>query len=245
MAHWTEEFFSGAWNVIQRSPALKRLAVEEAAFIETALDLRPGSRVADIPCGDGRILLEIAGRGHRLVGLDACRKSVRRARDRVRRAGVNAAVHLGDMRRTGLDSGFDAVISWGGSFGYFTEEENEGVLREMTRLAKPGGLVLIESVNRPRVLRSFLSTVEHETGGVSAISRNRWDRATQRLEGRWTFRRGDLVERARTSMRLYTLGQMRSLLDRAGAPLEAAYGGPDGDAYGPTSRRMVVVGRKP
>ncbi|MBD3368508.1 MAG: methyltransferase domain-containing protein [Candidatus Eisenbacteria bacterium] len=244
MTHWTEEFFGGAWNIIQRSPELRRKAVDEAAFLEEALGLTPHSRVADVPCGDGRILLELARMGHRVVGLDACRRSVRRARDRVRRSGVEACVRLGDMRATGLEPGFDAAVSWGGSFGYFSDEENEAVLRELVRLTRPGGAVLVESVGRPYVLRHFLKEVEHSVGDLTAVSRNRWDAATERLEGRWTFRRRDTVERSRTRMRLYTLGQMKRLLERAGAPLEVAFGGIDGEPYRSSSRRMIVVGRR-
>ena len=242
--HWTEDFFDGPWNIIQRSPELVRKAADEAAFLEDTLPLSPGSRVADIPCGDGRILLELARRGHRLTGLDACRKSVRRARDRIRRADVDARVRLGDMRSTGLESGYDAVVCWGGSFGYFSDDENETVVRELVRLAAPGGAVLVESVGRPYVLRHFLRTVEHSTREVSAVARNRWNAGTERLEGRWTFSHKGETKRGRTEIRLYTLAQMRRLLDDAGAPLEAAFGGVDGEPYSPSSRRMIVVGRK-
>jgi len=244
MPHWTEEFFDGAWNVIQRSPELVRRAADEAAFLDDALRLDPGSRVVDMPCGDGRILLQLAKRGHHVVGVDACRKSVRRARDRVRRAGVDARVHLGDMRAPPIEGAFDAVVSWGGSFGYFSDEENEVVLREMVALAKPGGAVLVESVNRPHVLRNFLRVVEHSARGVQAVARNRWDAATQRLEGRWTFRQDDVVSYGRTRMRLYTLSQMKRLLDRVGAPLVTALGDISGEPYRESSARMIVIGRR-
>jgi D-alanine-D-alanine ligase len=241
---WTERFFDGPWNVIQRSPDLREKAVHEAAFLDAALGLSPRSRVADVPCGDGRILLEMAKLGHRVTGLDACRRSVRRARDRVRRAGVDARVHLGDMRATGLEPGFDASVSWGGSFGYFPDEENEVALAELARLARPGGVVLVESVGRPYVLRHFLTRVEHTASGVRAVSRNSWDAASQRLRGRWTFEwKGEIV-RSGTEMRLYTLAQMKRLLERVGAPLEKAFGSIEGEPYTQQSRRMIVIGRK-
>ncbi len=36
----------------------------EADFFEESLETRPGARLLDVPCGDGRLALELAGRGH-------------------------------------------------------------------------------------------------------------------------------------------------------------------------------------
>ena len=44
---------------------------------------------------------------------------------------------------------------------------------------------------------------------------------------------------------LYSLAEMRALLEDAGLAYERAYGGYDAAPYAPSSRRMIVVARKP
>ncbi len=124
MAHRTDDFFTGYWSEMQRAAPMTDVAAEETRVLRKVLKLRKGSRVADVPCEDGRISLELARAGCRVVGVDACEPSVRRARRQFRKAGLQGTFHHGDMRDLQLACEFNAVINWWGSFGYFDEETN-------------------------------------------------------------------------------------------------------------------------
>jgi SAM-dependent methyltransferase len=94
------------------------------------LDPRPGHRILDLGCGDGRLTLELAARGAHVVGVDAAPAMVAAARAR----GVDA--RLADARRLPFDAEFDAVFSnaalhWMGS--------PEEVLVGVRRALRPGG----------------------------------------------------------------------------------------------------------
>ena len=52
---WTDTFFTGLWGELQRRSYPRAETEREARFIRRALGLRKGSRVLDVPCGDGRI----------------------------------------------------------------------------------------------------------------------------------------------------------------------------------------------
>ncbi len=48
----------------------------------------------------------------------------------------------------GPNEGFDAVLNWFTSFGYFADNGNKGVLREFRRALRPGGRLLLETIHR-------------------------------------------------------------------------------------------------
>jgi SAM-dependent methyltransferase len=245
MAHWTETFFTEYWSQMQRSKPVSDVAAEEAHVLRRVLRLRKGSRVADVPCGDGRISMEFARAGCAVVGVDACAPSVRRARARFKRAGLPGEFHLGDMRDLDLPGGFDAVLNWWGSFGYFDDDTNLEVLRGFARLLRRGGRVLIDQVNRERILRDFMERGEFGDYGVRIITHNRWDPDAQRINGSWTFIQGDRRVRRRSSIRLYTPKQMSTLMDAAGLRLERIVDGLTGEPFTRGSRRMSSIGRRP
>lgn len=209
------------------------------------LRLRRGSRVADVPCGDGRISLELAKAGVSVVGVDRCASSIRRARKKFAKAGFTGEFHEGDMRRLRVGSGFDAVVNWWGSFGYFDDETNLEVLRGFASLVRPGGRVLVDEVNRERILRDFREHNTFDYGGLRIITKNRWNAETERIEGTWIFARGGRRIRRHSSIRLYTPSQMRRLMASAGLVLERLYDGTDGSDFTRGSRRLTAVGRKP
>ncbi|MCK4914615.1 MAG: hypothetical protein KAS89_00520, partial [Candidatus Eisenbacteria sp.] len=135
-------------------------------------------------------------------------------------------------------------INWWGSFGYFDDDTNLEVLRGFADILVSGGRVLIDQVNRERVLRQFLKVVSFENFGVRVTTRNSWDAKRQRINGSWLFERGGKRTRRRSSIRLYTPSQMEALMESAGLTLEFICDGKTGLPFTRGSRRMSAVGRK-
>ena len=244
MAHWTDDFFTGYWSMMQRSSEVSDVSADEARVLRKLLRLRKGSRVADIPCGDGRISLELMRMGCEVVGVDACEPSIRRARRRLRKEGLEGTFYLGDMRDLRLPRDFDAVINWWGSFGYFDDATNGQVLKGFADVLRTGGRVLIDQVNRERILRDFMRKGVFEYGGVKVTTRNRWDPVGKRIEGSWFFEKEGRRARRRSSIRLYTPSEMRALMESAGLALEYLCDGKTGLPFNRGSRRMTAVGQK-
>jgi len=244
MAHWTDDFFTGYWSVMQRSTEVSDVAVEEARVLRRILRLRKGSRVADVPCGDGRISLELARAGCRVVGVDACEPSIRRARYRLRKAGLPGEYHVGDMRDLKLPREFNAVVNWWGSFGYFDDETNGRILEGFAGILVPGGRVLVDQINRERIRRDFRNMGVFEYGGVKVTTRNTWDDKRKRVNGSWLFESGGKRAHRRSSIRLYTPSEMKALMKSAGLVVERIYDGTTGLPFTRGSKRMSTVGRK-
>ena len=212
---------------------------EEAESLGRLLRIRKGQRVLDAPCGAGRVAFHLAKRGASVVGIDLRKSFIDRARRRFRRQGVKADLRCMDLRAIEFESEFHAVCNWFYSFGYCSDRENADVVMRFYRALRPGGRVLIEQLNRERILRNFRP--EEVRGG--ARFRSKWDPRGKRLIAQ-RVAAGIAAEESRSSQRLYTPSQMRSLLASAGFRVEAVHGSREGEPYRRGSSRMIFVARK-
>ena len=242
MPEWFEQFDDRLWLKEDEG------AEEDARLIRRMLHLRKGQRVLDAPCGAGRITVHLARAGLAVTGLDRNPRFLRRAHDRFRREGLAGEFQEVDLRELDIDGRFDAIVNWFGSFGYFSDEENLDLLRRFARALRPGGRLLVEHVNRERVLRHFLTRIvgphgrAHGQGRLTV--RNRWDPASERVEGRWLLEvRGRRLQ-YRSSLRFFTPRQLGKLFERAGLRVEAMYDSVDASPFTRRSRRLAVVGVK-
>jgi ubiquinone/menaquinone biosynthesis C-methylase UbiE len=104
------------------------------------LDLHPGERVLDVPCGTGPSLIAAAervGPSGRVVGLDYAGQMVAIAREKVSRLGLgHVEVHVGDMTAiTPPEEPYDAVVC---VLGIFFVDDMPGVVRSFYELVRPG-----------------------------------------------------------------------------------------------------------
>ncbi len=128
------------------SARLKRQAEElapDSAVLLDGVGLRPGDSAIDVGCGPRGVIDLLADRvapGGRVVGLDADPAHVAMASEFVARRGLSdVEVVRGDARHTGLESdSFDLVHA---RTLLITVPQPAEVLREMVRLARPGGWV--------------------------------------------------------------------------------------------------------
>jgi len=213
---------------------------EEAAAIKRLLRLRKGQSVLDAPCGAGRIALPLARAGCNVTGIDRMASFIARARRRFRKEGLKGRFLQCDMRELDFEGEFDAVINWGGSFGYFSDTEDLDVLRRFARALKPGGRLMMDGRNREWVLRHFQP---QQCRGDVKIT-NKWNPTTQRAEIVWRLTVDGEPRSYDMGIRLYTPGQFRRLFANAGLEIEAMYGNLDGSEYSRGSRRIYVLGWK-
>ena len=213
---------------------------DEATSLRRMLRIRKGQRVLDAPCGAGRAAYHLAKFGVEVVGIDLQSAFINRAKRRFSRDGVQADLRIMDLRSIEFENEFHAIYNWFNSFGYFSDSENADVVRRFARALRPGGRLLIDLLNRERILRNFIPVgVNH---GV--LFSSKWDPREERLIGQRVID-GIAKDESRSSQRLYTLSQMRNLLASADLGVEAVYGSLNCEPYHRGSRQMIVIARKP
>jgi ubiquinone/menaquinone biosynthesis C-methylase UbiE len=214
----------------------------QAELVWRLLGLEAGSEVLDVACGHGRIANRLAQRGARVSGLDADPYFLERARE----AGSGAEYVEGDMRALPFaDASFDAALLWFTSFGYFNDEGNRAVLRELRRVLQPGGRAVLDLNHLPRILETFQrQTFVRRGADVMLDEHLPLDEETRTLETIRTYIRGGAVREIGYRIRVFPPEELREWLLEAGFA-EVELLGRDGEPLVPESRRLIAVARAP
>jgi SAM-dependent methyltransferase len=116
---------------------------ESGEALVQCIGITQGMKVLDLGCGDGTTALPEAKLGAEVLGVDIARNLVEAGNKRAAEAGLsNIRFQEGDATNlTGLpDKSFDLVVSVFG--GMFAPKPND-VAKEMVRVTKPGGRVVM------------------------------------------------------------------------------------------------------
>ncbi len=221
----------------------------EVEFLLGALELPPGAQVLDLACGHGRHAIELARLGYSVTGLDRSHLFLEKAVEFSREAGVEVEWLHEDMRAIPETwaARFDGIINVFTAWGYFeTDEANEEVLQGVARSLKLGGRFFLDYVNHERVIRQFRPrSWAQSPDGILTLDVSEFDPLRGRIE---TTRKIVLPDGARldrrTSVRLFTLAEVRNMLNRSGLKVLATHGDFTGGPYTMDSPRMIVVAER-
>ncbi|WP_439658225.1 class I SAM-dependent methyltransferase [Lentzea sp. HUAS TT2] len=205
------------------------------------LGVRPGTRVLDLGCGQGRIAVPLARTGAVVTGWDGCEPLLDVATAAARGAGVEVEWVHADFVELAREAEFDAVCNVGTAFGYAAEPDDLATLAAVRRALRPGGVFVIDTENRERMLTSARRTWFERAGDLVCCART-FDAVTSRWTEslRWTASDGSARERS-YSLRLYGATELVNLLRQVGFHGSITVsGGLDGSAYDVGSPRLVV-----
>lgn len=241
---WWESFF-GPDYLRQYESTLPQTSAEVDG-LEKLLHLRKGSRILDLACGAGRHSIELARRGHAVVGFDLSDHLLREARASAKRARVRVTFVRGNMRDLRYKGAFDAIINMFSSFGYFeTVEEDRKVLAGVARALRPRGKFVMERFNRESLAYELpLQGWRLAEDGSIVLQEDTFDVLRGRYDTRQIVIDREGTREHRGSVRAYTLQELKDLFDAAGLHIHKVLGGLDLTAYRARSRRIVLYAVK-
>ncbi len=245
-ANWWADYFDSQY-LLEYEPlfSLERDRHEVARIMEI-IGLPSGSRILDVPCGQGRHAHLLAEAGFDVDGLDYSPDLLAKAK--ARGTARTLRYTRGDMRKlpakwTGR---FDAVLNLFTSFGFFAEPADDArVIAEFARVLRPGGQLVWYGGNRDGVMARFLERDWWQTTDGTLIAQ---ERSFDPLSGMLTVhtvwsgkkRHGSRDHR----IRLYTPTRLAELCADAGLIVEAAYDGLSDRPLSRKSSEMMLVARK-
>jgi SAM-dependent methyltransferase len=239
---WWKDFFHGVAVDMWLAVATPEMNRDEADFLEKTLQLKPGAKVLDVPCGGGRHAVELAARGYHVTGVDYSTELLAHARKQPAPVDWQQC----DMRELPWQGEFDAAYCWGNSFPYFDDAGNAAFVASVARALKPGGRFALETgAAAESILPNFQERRWYLVGDIHFLVHNRYDHAEGFLEPELTFIRNGAVEVRGHRQRVYSHRELCGLLTTAGFGAVDGYGGLHGEAYGLGAQRLVLVASKP
>lgn len=144
----------------------------EKELVFSLMDVKPGGSALDVGCGTGNYTIELAKRGLKATGIDSSEEMLAWAEEKARRKGLEITFQRGDaMNLPFPESSFEMVIS-NGLLCFLKEPEK--ALIEMHRVLKPGGRLVIGTLNRwspwalfRRVKGMFKETIYNQARFIS------------------------------------------------------------------------------
>ena len=244
---WIREFFiEKGWLFLRVLEKMWERASEEALSVKKLLEslsVKENSLILDLGCGNGRIAINLAKLGYRVVGVDISPVLIKDAVEKARLHGVedNVVFRVGDARRIDEELGevsFDAVLLyWTTILGYYVDESIDvDILKRIRRITRSNGhLLVLNTVSYDlTVLRagllggvraSYFNELDEELVYIDTVT---FDPVKSLLTSTWTFYKRvgrDLVylDEISFKLRVYTFHELVKIAENNGWEFISAY----------------------
>jgi SAM-dependent methyltransferase len=244
---WYKTFFGKDYLQIYAPVLSPERTQREVDGIINLLALPVGSTILDLCCGHGRHAIPLAQRGYKVTGQDLSEVFLHEAQLQAEAQHAQVRWVHSDMRNIPFEHEFDAVINIFTAFGYLeNEEEDQKVLQQVYKALKPGGLFLLETVQRDGLMRRYLSQgINRYPDGLIVLEERNFNLLTSRNEVQVTMLHPDGRRTGYShSLRIYTLTELVHMLAEAGLQVQAYYGAWDGSALTMDTFRLILVSQK-
>lgn len=200
------------------------------------LQLKKNSKILDLPCGKGRHAVYLNSLGFDVIGADLSENSIKYASQFTNKT-LHFEVH--DMRKP-FKTKFDAIFNLFTSFGYFEEETNIKVLKNLKNGLKKNGVLVIDFMNVNYVKNNL---VEKEVIIRNAIEFN----IKKYIEGDFIikeirFKANNKEHHFTEYVRYLTLNSFKNYIKKTNLSLKAIFGSYSLEEYDENnSKRLILI----
>lgn len=230
------EFWAYYWRITDRHkiPGIFEWDKKLVDFIEHVCELSPGNRVLDLGCGGGDQAKVFAQKGYDVVGFDIAPSLIEFAREQFKGNNLRGTFTVGDMRDIKYDSKFDLCVILSGTFGFFSDEENQKLLSSIRQALKSGGKVFMMLVTRKQAGKRTKTWRQIEDGWE--LNETWFDHETNTYQGTaFIIRKDGTIMKPKSEsgyhaneiIRCYTIPEMKAMLAHAGLRYIASYSSAD------------------
>ncbi|MDX6405041.1 MAG: hypothetical protein QOH70_2496 [Blastocatellia bacterium] len=265
-SNWYENFFHGLALDLWRRAISPKQTKSEADFLVKVLRCEKGSHLLDVPCGNGRLSLALAARGYPLTGIDISEEFVDEARasalsstepepplaaggaDKSKQSVVTHAQAdfiLGDMSRIEGEAIYDGAYCFGNSFGFLDYAHMESFLSGVARALKPGARFVVETgMAAESVLHKFEPLSVHQIDDISVTIKERYLAEESCIDTEYIFEKAGKVESGHAKHWIYTVAEIRRMLERAGFETLNLYGSLKCEPYTLSAEELFVIAER-
>ena len=230
-SHWTCRFFIEAGELFLRIMDERWKTAETEANAIAKLLRKHGlekGKVLDLMCGNGRISINLAKLGYKVVGIDISPMYIEDARRRAKEHDVAEDVKflVGDVRQLDKviknEGKFDAIINNWTSIGYYDENVDQLIFSKARKLAKKGSILIIANcASRDFQIKIFQPKIWEKLGNLIVLHENEFNYQTSKLKSTWHIfeqENNDLkfLKKLGLELGLYSIHELIAILRKAG-----------------------------
>ncbi|MBI4050800.1 MAG: class I SAM-dependent methyltransferase [Candidatus Doudnabacteria bacterium] len=242
---WWKSFFDQNYLEFQETAGTFKHTKKEVNFLVKNLPLKKNHKVLDLCCGHGRHSLELAHRGYSVTGLDYSNYELEIARKLAVKKGLKIKLRQGDARNFRFAQKFDVIINMFTAFGHGSEEDDEDIIKSVSRNVKRRGKFFIDLRNLAWLWRNYRAKdklIFKNSMRVEMARRFDFLTGINHEKRRIYTKKGNKLYES--SLRMYSLKEIAGLLSRHGLKVENYWGSYDGHPLGLDTKRMLVLAQK-
>jgi SAM-dependent methyltransferase len=260
-SNWYENFFHGIPLDLWRKVISPQQTRAEADFLIKALQCDASSRLLDVPCGNGRLSFELAGRGYRVTGIDISKEFIQEAMSRLSPpadaggtdktlanwAPANSELEfvLGNMRNIAGEAIYGGAYCFGNSFGFLAYADMESFLGGVARALKPGARFVIETgMAAESALTKFEAEASHQIEDILLTIKEQYLAEESCIDTEYVFERNGQSESRLAKHWIYTTAEIRRMLERAGFEVLNLYSSLKFEPFVLGSDELFVIARR-
>ncbi len=258
-SNWYEDFFHGVALDLWRKAISPEHTKAEADFLVKAFQCEAGAHLLDVPCGNGRLSLELTGRGYRVTGVDIAAEFIEEARrsamllskDQPPATAGGSDLPprlefiLGDMRNIEGAGVYDGAYCFGNSFGFLAYDDMEKFLKGVARALKPGARFIVETgMAAESAIPKFTELESHQIEDILFTIKEKYLATESCIDTEYVFERNGVSESRLAKHWIYTAAEIRRMLERAGFTVENIYGSLKCEPFVLGSDELFVVAER-
>jgi 2-polyprenyl-3-methyl-5-hydroxy-6-metoxy-1,4-benzoquinol methylase len=268
MSSWAEDFYfnhPGLYLPVMES--MKEVAIKEASQIDEKIFTEFFAphrklKVLDLCCGIGNHALALASYGHEVVGCDFSPHCIFRAKQQATEKGLEEKkirFYQGDVREVSRfltqkqETAFDAILNLGTAHGFYGEDADRKLFKELLSFASFGCLLLIGTVNKDWIIKYGTPYGFDVIKGtrIQVEQKRKLNLETSVMENEWIYQEilpQGIIKNLLTLQvkhRIYSPQELATLLTDSGwIPLKS-YGSLEKvEPSSPESYRLTIVAKK-
>ena len=208
-------------------------------------DLKPGDKILDSCCGEGRHSVIFADRGMNVTGVDVTEPYLKIARKRSLDKNLKIEFVHEDILNFVREETYDGATNLYNSLGYFDDPDDDLVyFKNIFRSLKQGGRFIIECTGKEVLAKDFRDCFWYEYDGFKIMVEYSINLNWTELETRWIFLKDGKETDATFRHRIYSALELANLLSKAGFGMVEFFGDYDGSLYDQNASRLIAIATK-
>ena len=243
--NWYESFFQGINCELWEKAVSPEWNRQEADFLFGILNMKPGQHLLDMPCGNGRLSIELAKKDLLVTGVDISETFLTWLNKTIQTENLSIKTIHSDMLSVHFDHSFSGAICMGNSFGYFGADKMDVLVEKVASCLESGSKFIINSgMIAESILPNFSKNKSFTVQDIQMDITNTYEVMDSYMTSSIRYTKGGKTETHAFKHYVFTLGEAKRLLKKYGLVTTAVYGSPVGITYKLGDPQIYLVAEK-